>query len=48
MSVNEIINFKRNPEEDYYAILNCNENSTVSVKILHINGYVYYKMKDDS
>ncbi|KAL5282877.1 DNAJC12 family protein [Megaselia abdita] len=29
MSVNEIINFKRNPEEDYYAILNCNENSTI-------------------
>lgn len=30
--VDEIINFKRNPDEDYYGLLNCDENSTVSFK----------------
>lgn len=28
--VDEILSFKRNPEEDFYAMLNCDENSTVS------------------
>ncbi|XP_062536862.1 J domain-containing protein [Armigeres subalbatus] len=27
--VDEILSFKRNPEEDFYAMLNCDENSTV-------------------
>ncbi|XP_044263130.1 J domain-containing protein isoform X1 [Tribolium madens] len=29
MNVNEILNYKRKEEEDYYAILGCDENSTV-------------------
>ncbi|XP_058444733.1 J domain-containing protein [Malaya genurostris] len=27
--VNEILSFKRNPDEDFYALLNCDENSSV-------------------
>lgn len=45
MSVNEIINFKRNPEEDYYAILNCDENSTVSRTFFGVVfGLLFYKL----
>lgn len=29
-AVDEIISYKRNPDEDYYGMLNCDENSTVS------------------
>lgn len=28
--VDEIINYQRNPDDDYYALLGCDENSTVS------------------
>lgn len=30
--VEEILSYKKNPAEDFYALLNCNENSTVSSK----------------
>lgn len=29
-AVEEIINYKRSPDEDFYAILNCDESSSVS------------------
>lgn len=29
-AVDSIINFKRDPNEDFYAMLNCDENSSVS------------------
>ncbi len=29
-AVEEIINYKRSPDEDFYAILNCDETSSVS------------------
>lgn len=28
--VEEILSYKKNPAEDFYALLNCNENSSVS------------------
>ncbi|CAD7090450.1 unnamed protein product [Hermetia illucens] len=28
-AVDEIISYKRNPDEDYYGMLNCDENSTI-------------------
>lgn len=28
-AVDEILSFKKNPDEDYYALLNCDESSTV-------------------
>lgn len=28
--VDEILSFKKNPEEDFYALLNCSEDSSVS------------------
>lgn len=28
--VDEILSFKRNPDEDFYGMLKCDENSTVS------------------
>lgn len=33
-AVDSIINYKRNPDEDFYAMLNCDESSTVSTKIM--------------
>lgn len=35
--INEIMDYKKNPKEDYYAILNCSESSTVS-----FNDILYY------
>lgn len=32
-AVDDIISYKRTPDEDFYAILNCNEHSTVSLNI---------------
>lgn len=32
--VDEILSFKKNPEEDFYALLNCSEDSSVSRIIL--------------
>lgn len=32
--VDEILNYKRTADEDYYAILGCDENATVSVIIV--------------
>lgn len=29
-AVDEILSYKKNPDEDYYAILNCDESSSVS------------------
>lgn len=29
-AVDEILSYKRNPDEDFYAMLNCDENSSVS------------------
>lgn len=28
--VDEILNYQRNPDDDYYALLGCDENSSVS------------------
>lgn len=39
-SVGEILDYKKRGDEDYYAILGCNENSTVSrqnVKFINLN-----------
>lgn len=30
-AVDEIIGYKRSPDEDFYALLNCDEHSSVSV-----------------
>lgn len=30
-AIDEIIGYKKNPDEDLYGMLNCNEHSTVSV-----------------
>lgn len=32
-NVDSILNYTRTEEEDYYAILGCDESSTVSVKV---------------
>lgn len=29
-NVDEILSYKKNPDEDFYALLNCDESSTVS------------------
>lgn len=29
-AVDEILSYKKNPDEDFYALLNCDENSSVS------------------
>lgn len=29
--VDEILNYKKNPDDDFYALLGCDENSTVSI-----------------
>lgn len=28
--VDEILSYKKNPDEDFYGLLNCDENSSVS------------------
>jgi hypothetical protein len=28
--IDEILSYKKNPDEDFYAMLNCDENSSVS------------------
>lgn len=28
-AVDEILSYKKNPDEDFYALLNCDENSSV-------------------
>lgn len=33
-AVDEIIGYKRTPDEDFYALLNCDEHSSVSVLML--------------
>lgn len=37
--VDEILNYQRNPDDDYYALLGCDENSTVSTYIDFIKKY---------
>lgn len=32
--VEEILAYKKNPDEDFYGLLNCDENSTVSLKTI--------------
>lgn len=34
--VNEILSYKKNPDEDFYGLLNCDENSTVSLSAIII------------
>lgn len=29
--VDEILNYQRHPDDDFYALLGCDENSTVSI-----------------
>jgi hypothetical protein len=29
-NVDEILSYKKNPDEDFYALLNCDESSSVS------------------
>lgn len=29
-AVEDILSYKKNPDEDFYAMLNCDENSSVS------------------
>lgn len=44
--VDEILNYKKNPDDDYYALLGCDENSTVSLvpwKYVSINYTLHYK-----
>lgn len=36
--VDEVMSFKKNPDEDFYALLNCDENSTVSIYIQIVMG----------
>lgn len=31
--VDEILNYQRNPDDDYYALLGCDENSSVCIEI---------------
>lgn len=35
-AVDEIINYKRSPDEDFYGLLNCNEHSTVSESLYNL------------
>lgn len=40
--VDEILSYKKNPDEDFYALLNCDENSSVSKRnILGITANVW-------
>lgn len=37
-AVDEILSYKKNPEEDFYALLNCDESSSVSyIKRIAVN-----------
>lgn len=36
-AVDEILSYKKNPEEDFYGILNCDENSSVSRSFCNIH-----------
>lgn len=36
-TVDEVLNYKRKEEEDFYGLLGCDENSSVSVGKIQIN-----------
>lgn len=38
-AVDAIINYKRSPNEDFYALLHCDETSSVRVEILIKTNY---------
>lgn len=43
--VDEILSYKKNPDEDFYALLNCDEHSSVSrqtTKGLHVGGKHFF------
>lgn len=33
--VDEILNYQKNPDEDYYGLLGCDESSTVSIGVYY-------------
>ena len=43
-AVDAIINFKRDPNEDFYALLNCDENSSVSLSNFF---FLYFLLKKE-
>lgn len=49
--VDEILSYKKNPDEDFYALLNCDENSSVSfwdarTSELFANGWLSGKFRN--
>lgn len=41
-SVGDILDYKKNENEDYYAILGCNENSSVSLYLFLLIRFVMF------
>lgn len=37
--IDDILSYKKNPDEDFYALLNCNENSSVRTLVDQTNLY---------
>lgn len=42
-AVDEIIGYKRSPDEDFYALLNCDEHSSVSVVLCAVKDQMHFK-----
>lgn len=40
-AVDEIINYKRSEDEDFYKLLGCDENSTVSLFVFNFSLFIY-------
>lgn len=46
MSVGDILDYKKNENEDYYAILGCDENSSVSWELFLL--FYFWTLKFES
>lgn len=42
--VDEIINYQRHPDDDFYALLGCDENSTVSYSFIFLQFFRHFRV----
>jgi hypothetical protein len=47
-NVDSILNYTRTEDEDYYAILGCDESATVTVKVKYLVTTTYFLILDIS
>lgn len=47
-NVDEILSYKKNPDEDFYALLNCDESSSVGITIFHFIPFIFDKKNSEA